>query len=135
MSYNLFLDDIKNPKDVWKSTKCPDYAVYNWVVVRDFDAFIDVVSKNGLPTRVSFDHNLSIEHDDFDAKGKNFPYEEFKTATGYDCAIWLIEYCLDNDLKFPIWLVHAKKGNGKKNIEDVIEGFENFQKKKDLNKK
>lgn len=134
MSYNLFIDDIKTPKDIWKITKNPDYAVYNWVTVKNFNDFIDVIAKNGLPTRISFDHNLSEEHEGFDIKGKIIPYDDFKEPTGYDCAVWLIEYCLDNEKMLPVWKVHAKKGNGKKNIDEILNSFEDFQKKKNIKK-
>ena len=62
MSYNLFLDDEKKPRDIWSDTKVSEYAVYNWVTVKDYDSFIDIIKDKGLPTRISFDHNLSEEH-------------------------------------------------------------------------
>jgi hypothetical protein len=129
MSYNLFLDDNENPRNIWTATKSPDYAVYNWVTATDFDTFVEIIEKNGLPQRVSFDHNLSPEHDQYNTKIKTIPYEEFKAKTGYDCALWLVEYCIDHQCELPMWKVHSGKSVGKSNIESLLHNFEDYQKK------
>lgn len=135
MSYNLFLDDEKKPKDIWSETKTPEYAVYNWVTVKDYDSFVDIIKDKGLPTRISFDHNLSEEHYGFE-ENKNIPYDSFESKTGYDCAVWLIEYCIDYSQTLPSCKVHCDKSKGKLNIEKLLEGFTKYQntlKKKDKN--
>lgn len=129
MSYNLFLDDKENPKNIWTATKSPDYAVYNWITATDFNSFVDLIETNGLPTRVSFDHNLSPEHEKVNPKSKSIPYEDFKEKTGYDCAIWLVEYCIDNLCELPSWKVHIGRSVGKNNIESLLSNFEDYQKK------
>jgi len=128
MSYNLFLDDNKNPKDIWSETKSPEYAVYNWVTVKDYESFIDIIKEQGLPTRVSFDHNLNEEHYSFDGK-KKISYDVFEYKTGYDCAVWLIEYCIDYSETLPLCKVHCDKGKGKSNIESLLENFISYQSK------
>lgn len=135
MSYNLFLDDEKKPKDIWSETKTPEYAVYNWVTVKDYDSFVDIIKDKGLPTRISFDHDLSEEHYGFE-RNTNIPYDSFENRTGYDCAIWLIEYCIDYSQTLPACKVHCGKGRGKLNIEEILESFTKYQnalKKKDKN--
>lgn len=134
MSYNLFLDDKKNPKDIWTDTKEPEYAVYNWVTVKDYESFVETIIDKGLPTRVSFDHDLDEEHSDIE-KDKAIPYDDFKRKTGYDCALWLIEYCIDYSKNLPQIKVHCSKGKGKKNIESIIDGFTKYQKTLDKNSK
>ena len=126
MSYNLFLDDEKKPRDIWSDTKISEYAVYNWVTVKDYDSFIDIIKDKGLPTRISFDHNLSEEHYKLE-EGKNIPYESFESKTGYDCAVWLIEYCIDHSQTLPSYKVHCNKGVGSLNIENILKNFTIYQ--------
>jgi hypothetical protein len=133
MSYNLFLDDNRTPKDIWNQTKSPEYAVYNWVTVKDYDSFIETIQENGLPVRISIDHNLSDEHI-IDTDKKKIPYDSYKVKTGYDCIIWLVEYCIDYNLPLPKYKIHAEEGLGKKNIENMLEKFDKYQKSKQSTK-
>ncbi len=126
MEYNLFLDDSLSPKDIWGTTKNPDYAVYNWVTVKDHESFITHIEENGIPFRVSFDHNLCDEHETHVGRRK-IPYDAYTERTGYDCALWLIEYCIDNQILLPKWKVHAAAGSGRNNIESVLNKFEQYQ--------
>lgn len=127
MSYNLFLDDKRNPNDIWNHLKSPEYAVYNWIIVKDYNSFIDTIQDNGIPLRISFDHNLSDEHI-LESNTKKIPYDSYKVKTGYDCALWLIEFCLDYEIPLPKYKVHAEKGIGKKNIENLLDNFDKYQK-------
>jgi hypothetical protein len=135
MSYNLFLDNEKTPKDIWNTSKSPEYAVYNWIIVSDYESFVQTINDKGLPIRISLTHNLSEEHSSFNDK-KKIPYETFKTKTGYDCILWLIEYCIDNNEHLPKCKVHVpNKSSGRKNIEEIIDNFEKYQKTISINKK
>lgn len=134
MSYNLFLDNEKTPKEIWDITKSPEYAVYNWLVVTDFNSFIQTISDKGLPVRISLCHDFCDEHSTYKSK-KNIPYETFKIKTGFDCILWLIEYCIDYNQNIPKCKVHSEKSTGKKNIEDLIENFDKYQKSIQSNKK
>ena len=54
----LFLDDLRNPKDViW--VNLPEVE---WTVVRNYDDFVNTIIDKGVPTRISFDHDLADEH-------------------------------------------------------------------------
>jgi hypothetical protein len=132
MSYNLFLDDKRNPSDIWNHIKSPEYAVYNWVIVKDYNSFVQTIQDNGIPVRISFDHNLSDEHIIRQNKTK-INYSSYKDKTGYDCAVWLIEYCLDYEISLPKYKIHAEEGLGKQNIENLLESFDKYQ--KSINKK
>lgn len=127
MSYNLFLDDKKNAKDVWSTTKTPEYAVYNWVTIKDYDSFVDIIKEQGLPTRISFDHNLSDEHYGYE-DSKDIPYDSFEIKTGYDCALWLIEYCIDYSYSLPVCKIHCNMDKGAKNIQKLLDNFNSYQK-------
>jgi hypothetical protein len=86
----LFLDDCREPIDCSKYMYITgvDCRVYheNWSIVRSYDQFIEWINQNGLPNLISFDHDLG------DVKDNDYEY------TGMDCAKWLVDYCLDNNL-------------------------------------
>ena len=124
----LFLDDERFPSDV-KWVKLP--YVLNWDVVRSYDEFVEYVTENGVPKYVTFDHDLCDEHyrvmqdevnhfeyNDGDLT-KTFDYGSEKT--GYDCAKWLVQYCIDNNFAFPEYEVHSMNPVGSKRIKDYIE--------------
>jgi hypothetical protein len=126
MIYKLFLDDIRGVRDVF-----PHARLYEWIVVKNYNEFVEVIQKKGLPFFVSFDHDLSLEHDPcFEPDGginsqKKIPYDEYKERTGYHAAKWLVEYCMDNNLTLPKWNVHSANPVGAGNIESYLTSYEN----------
>lgn len=117
MSYYLFLDDIRVPKNVtWK--KIPNY---DWIIVRTYDQFVNIVRNKGLPSFICYDHDLGYEH----YGDQNIDYSKYKEKTGYDCAKWMIEYCEKNKFKHPNYIVHSMSPVGGRNIESVIEKYNN----------
>lgn len=52
-----------------------------FVGVRSYAEFVTYIFQNGLPDFISFDHDLGMEE------------------SGFDCAKWLVNYCLDNEVK------------------------------------
>jgi len=85
-----------------------------------------VVNKRGIPARVAFDHDLSLEHyplsesDGGISNPTNIPYETYKEKTGYDCAKWLAEFCTSKKQNFPESYVHSFNPIGKQNILNLI---------------
>lgn len=77
--------------------------------VYDYEEFVAFIMQNGLPEFISFDHDLGL--------GK----------TGFDCAKWLVEFCIDNDLKLPEFFVHSQNPVGKENIEGLLNNFRKYQ--------
>ena len=59
MSYKLFLDDVRNPRDV----KWAEMPLGPWVIVRNYDDFVKYITSNGLPEFVAFDHDLWLSVD------------------------------------------------------------------------
>lgn len=124
-NYSLFLDDIRNPTNVtW--VKLPDVF---WVVVRNYDEFVNYIQKYGLPEFITFDHDLSFEHYPISEQnpGNHIPYDQYTEKTGYDCAKWLISYCLDRGLDFPNYTVHSMNPVGKSNIISLIESYKKMK--------
>jgi hypothetical protein len=129
---NLFLDDIRIPKDaigLVPSNLNQFYWGDDWVVVRDYNSFCNHIIKNGLPDFISFDHDLADSHYNDLFSDENFvkddsdivlKYDEYNEKTGYECAKWLVDYCLENDKAIPDYIVHSANPVGKKNIESYL---------------
>ena len=123
MKKALYLDDQRTPTDT-----LPGYEP--WYVVRNYDEFVEWISKNGMPDFLSFDHDLAEEHiDDYFkqklAQGYQFPnYEEYKEKTGLDCAKWLVDLIQANPkLVLKTCSVHSHNPVGANNIHSFINGF------------
>ena len=124
--YYLFLDDERFPYSVtW--VKLPDVE---WTIVRSYDEFINEIQSRGyLPKYISYDHDLASEHyvEYTAAHDPNSPtngiinYNNFKEKTGYDCAKWLAQYCVDNNQPIPQYYVHTLNPIGGRNIISVLE--------------
>ena len=76
--------------------------------VRSFDEFVSYITENGLPDYISFDHDLG--------EGKS----------GYDCAKWLVDYCLDHKLDMPGFSVHSQNPVGRENIEGLLVSYKRY---------
>ena len=108
MSYNLFLDDLRDPNLFLNDTK-------TWVVVRTYNQFVETITKQGLPNFISFDHDLADEHYE-----GIVDYDNYKEKTGYDCAKWLVEYCMKTNQSLPEWQVHSMNPVGRININMIL---------------
>ena len=135
MTYNLFLDDIRMAYDVADYILPIElrimYRVEDWVIVRSYNKFLKYIKKNGLPNKISFDHDLADEHY---APKEIWKYPEkvreriskgFKEKTGYDCAKWLVEYCQEKGLILPKYYCHSMNPVGKENILNLLDNFKN----------
>ena len=116
---NLFLDDIRDPKNVTQALHNGGWiefpSHYAWDVVRSYNEFVAYIQKNGLPQLVAFDHDLSYEDQN--------KTENFKEKTGYDCALFVINFCKVNGLEFPDYYVHSFNPIGRMNIINLIESY------------
>jgi hypothetical protein len=124
--YNLFLDDERKPMDVvWINL-----PLVNWIIVRNYNEFIRIIIESGLPERVSFDHDLAMEHypggmgiyeGDPRIKTIKLDYDSYKEKTGYHCALFLVNYCIDHNLPLPTYYIHTLNPVGRMNIISVME--------------
>lgn len=110
MSYNLFLDDYRNPNEFLKDTR-------TWEVVRNYDEFVRMIERRGLPQFISWDHDLSFE-DQNKTVG-------FIQKTGYDCACWLIEYCMRTEQSIPEYQIHSMNRIGRIRIHELLSRHQN----------
>lgn len=126
----LFLDDIRIPEEAFSYTGYSVFVDNSWVVVRNYEEFTSWIAKNGLPHFVSFDHDLADSHyapsylwDDYEASKRWQDSQVHKEKTGYECAKWLVDYCIDNDLQCPNYFCHSMNPVGRDNIVKLLNKF------------
>lgn len=132
-TYKLFLDDFRFPVDCGKYMPNPAFYYKNeWEIVRNYDEFVKHITENGLPEVISFDHDLAESHYNSDMyegqEAYNKHYEEFEEKTGYHCAKWLVDYCMDKDVDLPDYVVHSMNPAGGKNIQSYLDNYKKFRK-------
>ena len=54
----------------------------------------------------------------------NSLYPSFKEKTGYDCAKWLCDYCVENKLPLPEYFIHSMNPVGRENILSTLKSCE-----------
>ena len=121
MSYKLFLDDVRRPATAYSYMELPIFHEPNWIIVRNYYAFISLIQKKGVPEVIAFDHDLADVH----YKKQEFDYtDENLEKTGYHCAKWFIDYCIDNNEKLPpVVIVHSMNPSGSANIKSLFDTF------------
>ena len=81
-------------------------------IVRSYDEAVGIVKEYGVPTFISFDHDLGIDSNGVLLK------------SGYDFVTWLVCADLDNNYKIPLdfkYKVHSQNPVGKQNIIALLE--------------
>lgn len=103
----LWLDDYRNPYENDWLIFSPIGKDVDVIWLKSYNEFIEYIEQNGIPDGICFDHDLGEE------------------KTGYDCAKWLVEYCMDNGLSIPKWNVQSSNPVGKDNINGLLNNFLN----------
>lgn len=114
----LWLDDIRDPFVIKEWIYIIQYLKEEYLEIEDEPCevqwirtqteFEKYIKENGLPDLISFDNDLGIGN-----------------GEGYDCAKWLVEYCMDNTVQLPKWFIHSANPVAKENIENLLINFEN----------
>jgi len=125
----LWLDDCRDPKDTetdWIIFSCLGRDVeIHWV--KNYEEFINYIKQNGLPDGINFDHDLG--EDVAREKVKNgmskrqARIQKRETMSGFECAKWLIDYCIDNKKELPTWSSHSANPVGRDNINNILFNF------------
>ena len=112
----LWLDDIRNPFVIKEWIYTIQYLKAEYLEIDDEECevhwvkrqseFENYIKENGLPDLISFDNDLGIGN-----------------GEGYDCAKWLVKYCMDNNAQLPQWYVHSSNPVAKENINKLLENF------------
>lgn len=115
----LWLDDIRDPMTQDWLVFSPIERPFNTVWVKSYNEFTDWITDNGLPDGICFDHDLGTEK-----YMTEFGFElERETKTGYDCAKWLVDYCMNNNLNLPLYNIQSANPVGKENINQYLQNF------------
>lgn len=136
-TYKLFLDDIRYPKDAYAYTGMDMFWRYDWIIVRNYEAFTEFIKdsyheNNAFPDMISFDHDLADEHympqnlwgDDYNEWSTKMG---FKEKTGMDCAKWLVDFCMDNEIRLCNYYCHSMNPTGRENIISLLDNFKKHQ--------
>lgn len=105
MSYYLYLDDdpertpAKAANNVYSMELRFFYRLEDWFIVRSYDQFVLTINRLGLPKCISLDHDLGKDE-----------------KTGYDCAVWLLDFCNKRNLPVPHILCHSWNPDEKERI-------------------
>jgi hypothetical protein len=135
----LWLDDVRDPfEGTWIKEYAPSYTDgrghIHWV--KNAQEFKDWINTNGLPEMICFDHDLADEHytpeeywDDYEKSKAYQEAQDYTEETGYDCASWLVDYCIDNELELPGWVAHSFNPVGRDNINRLLTNYLKHQTK------
>lgn len=107
MGYALFLDDERLPP--WRDGR-------NWRVARDWEDVMMLIRVHGIPSYISFDHDLGLDK-----------------HTGHDIVKFLIELDMGEDdlLSIPDnfeYYIHSQNPVGRDNIAGLIDNYLKFRK-------
>lgn len=119
----LWLDDVRDPlRNDWLVFSPIDQP-YEVVWVKSYKDFIAWIVDNGLPDGICFDHDLSDFVYDMVKQQEIVVFHE---KTGYDCAKWLVNYCMDNELPLPLWNIQSANPAGAENIRKYLLNYMGF---------
>ena len=96
---HIWLDDFRAPM-------IPQTETIAWV--KNYDEFVGQVKAFGKHISeciVHFDHDLGED------------------KSGYDCAKWLVDWCIENDYAVPDYDIQSSNPVGRQNIESVFESY------------
>lgn len=120
--FYLFLDDERVPQNVFW-VKIPQNVP--WTIVRNYKEFKQAIEINGIPTFVSFDHDLADEHysmtqDEVNSSSYQNVVDSYREKTGFDCLKWLVSNLNYTGTPFPDYALHTMNSIGKDNMEKYI---------------
>jgi hypothetical protein len=112
----IYLDDVRSPIDK------------SWLVVRNYDSFVELVNKVGLENIdvISLDHDLGDtairEWHNNVYKNYELNYDNIKEMTGYDVAKWLVSQWMEGKPIVDVY-THSANAIGSANIMGYINNY------------
>ena len=110
MTWQLFIDDLRNPADVY-SAAVPELAPQTWTVARSSEEAVKLVQKLGMPTRMSLDHDLGIC-----SNGKGGTTTDIVPTF----LRWLANEFWDGSAMVPSYIIHSANPVGAKNMDSFM---------------
>ena len=114
MKRGLFLDDYRNPSDVYWCRYPKDIQ---WEVVRSYDSFIGSLISGRQYDFISYDHDLEEFHYKDAAGVLDFDYNAYEEKCGWHCALYAKSHYGG---RHPTWCVHSLNERGAANIEKLL---------------
>lgn len=118
MSWNLFLDDLRDPSYVNDGRE--------YVIARTAAEAVDLVLKKGFPSHISFDHDLGWDLLTPDSETGIIVDMGRPAKSGYDFVQWIVNADMDGHIHIPedfTYYVHSANPVGKANIEGLLESY------------
>ena len=106
---HIWLDDFRLPHP-------SDLGGDRIVWVKTYDSFVKEVKSLGENIslcKVHFDHDLGEE------------------KSGYDCAKFLVEWCMENGYEVPDYGIQSRNPVGRKNIQSIFETYNKVKENED----
>jgi hypothetical protein len=120
----LWLDDIRNPLENNWLNFSPIEQPFECIWVKSYKDFVNFIKENGLPDAICFDHDLGEDvASELVSKGinkKEARRKKKELPTGYDCAKWLVDYCIKNNKKIPLFNIQSANPVGAENIRSLL---------------
>lgn len=131
MSYNLFLDDLRQPSEAYlmdeKKYLFEKTHSLDWEIVRTYEQFVSMIEMRGIPQRVSFDHDLHFEHVRYYAEHSIttgfIEYGNFRQKTGKHCADFLVAKARELKVPLPQCFIHSANHVGCREIRKVLQTY------------
>ena len=117
MKKKIYLDDVRTPIDK-----------EDWVIVRNYDEFVDKVSEIGLDNieLISLDHDLGdtamAEWHKNVYHNYELNYDNITEKTGMDCTKWLVEKWMDGAPVVDVY-IHSANAIGSANMMGYINNY------------
>jgi hypothetical protein len=107
----LWLDDLREPNKYFINKYNPiggDINELDIIWVKTEEEFKAYIQNNGLPVGICFDHDLG------------------PGGSGYECAKFLVEYCLGHNLDIPVYDIQSMNPVGKQAIDNLLTNYHRF---------
>jgi hypothetical protein len=105
----------------------------DWTWVKNYDQFCKHLLKHGIPDIIAFDHDLGDDayklwHKHGGYVSEDINYDEYETKTGYHCAQFLVNLCLDSNIKLKAQIYsHSMNEKGRQNILSLLSNLKKHQ--------
>lgn len=111
----IWIDDLRSPWGFYNGTNKMWHEVFSPIPmeevrylrwVKTYEDFVNFIEEwPHFPDAICFDHDLG--------EGKS----------GYDCAKYLVEFCMNHNLPLPKFNIHSMNSVGKENIQSLLNNF------------
>lgn len=122
--YRILVDSKATVAQVFERTQNDDYNQGNWVVCKNTEEFMKTIVANlnqgKWPELISFEFNLGFDILD----NKINP----KAETGVDVIKTIVEWCKENELKLPEYLIHTEDQLQARNMRIILDNSKEIYK-------